>query len=691
MERIYGLIMKFFDEKPIFILGLIIRLLIIFSISPIAVSEWFSPFLETTTSLFTIDPWAFWLQNKGAFDAFPYGYAMWISFIPFSLISKIIGMPIEYGYEFTILFADLILLFVLNRFFPEKRRLILYVYWMSPIIIFANYGLGLNDIIPALLLTLSLFSIRNFELKKAGFFFAAAISAKLSMAIALPFFAIYLYNNKSLRQNYISFLLGFTLGLALLIFPFLFSSSGLQMIFDNPEMSKILILGFDMGFNHIIYAIPLIYLIILYFFWRIRRLNFDLFQAMTGMSFLLIVLATPSSPGWFVWSIPFLVMYQIASDRIAILLVSIFSLLFFLNTLFSEPIQMFNGVIFDLTDELSQFSKVIFIVDLVPTLLVSIGVLLVIRIWRETISKNDFFRLSRKPFSIGIAGDSGSGKDTYVYLVSNLFGSHSVVSLSGDDYHLWDRQKPMWQVMTHLNPMSNDLEGYSKDLLSLIDGKSIISKQYNHQTGKMGAPVLVKSNDFIFSSGLHALYLPILRDCYNLKVFLDIDEDLRRYFKVKRDVKDRGTSKDQSIKSLESRELDSERFVRPQSSYADLIFSLQPIRPKLLNELDDNQAPKMKLVAKTRLGLNEVSLNRVLVGVCGLHVDMNINENSTEVEIMIEGDSSPEDIQMAAGILCPQIIEFLDMHPKWEGGVNGLMQLITLSHFNQILTKRLIG
>jgi len=352
---------------------------------------------------------------------------------------------------------------------------------------------------------------------------------------------------------------------------------------------------------------------------------------------------------------------------------------------------MFNGVIFDLTDELSQFSKVIFIVDLVPTLLVSIGVLLVIRIWRETISKNDFFRLSRKPFSIGVAGDSGSGKDTYVHLISNLFGSHSVVSLSGDDYHLWDRQKPMWQVMTHLNPMSNDLEGYSKDLLSLIDGKSIISKQYNHQTGKMGAPVLVKSNDFIFSSGLHALYLPILRDCYNLKVFLDIDEDLRRYFKVKRDVKDRGTSKDQSIKSLESRELDSERFVRPQSSYADLIFSLQPIRPKLLNELDDNQAPKMKLVAKTRLGLNEVSLNRVLVGVCGLHVDMNINENSTEVEIMIEGDSSPEDIQMAAGILCPQIIEFLDMHPKWEGGVNGLMQLITLSHFNQILTKRLIG
>jgi uridine kinase len=290
-----------------------------------------------------------------------------------------------------------------------------------------------------------------------------------------------------------------------------------------------------------------------------------------------------------------------------------------------------------------------------------------------------------------VAGDSGSGKDTYVDLISKLFGSHSVVSLSGDDYHLWDRQKPMWQVMTHLNPMSNDLENYSKDLLSLIDGKNIISKHYNHETGKMSSPVLVKSNDFIFSSGLHALYLPILRDCYNLKVFLDIDENLRRFFKIRRDVKERGTSKDKSIKSLKLRESDSERFISSQLSYADLIFSLQPIHLKLLNELDDDQEPRLKLVAKTRMGLNEVSLNRVLVGVCGLHVDMNINENSTEVEIMIEGDASSDDIKMAASILCPQIIELLDINPEWDGGVNGLMQLITLSHFNQIITKRLLG
>jgi hypothetical protein len=51
--------------------------------------------------------------------------------------------------------------------------------------------------------------------------------------------------------------------------------------------------------------------------------------------------------------------------------------------------------------------------SLLHTSMVAIGVVLAIRIWREAISRNDFFRLSRKPFVIGIAGDSGSGKDTF--------------------------------------------------------------------------------------------------------------------------------------------------------------------------------------------------------------------------------------------------------------------------------------
>jgi uridine kinase len=246
----------------------------------------------------------------------------------------------------------------------------------------------------------------------------------------------------------------------------------------------------------------------------------------------------------------------------------------------------------------------------------------------------------------------------------------------------------MWQVMTHLNPMSNDLEGYANDLIALADGKDVQSRHYDHDTGKMSRPRRLKSNDFVIASGLHALYLPSLRNRYNLSIYLNIDETLRRYFKLHRDVQQRGHERDTVLAALGRREPDSARFIRPQEDYADLTLSLQPIHPRMLE--DDNggaHSLRYKLVTRSRDSLNELSLVRTLVGVCGLHVDK-IDINGAGSCLVIEGETSAADVAMAARILCPRMLEFLDVSPAWEDGILGLMQLVTLSQINQVMTER---
>lgn len=675
-----------------FVIGLAIRIALILSIVPLAATTWYVPFLESSTSSLILDPWSKWIAMGGTPIAFPYGYSMWLAFLPLTLLAKFLGFSLLYAYFATLLVADFCLLLVLQRLLPDREYLLLLTYWLSPIIILVSYSLGYNDLIPALLLILSILLVQRVELKMAGALCAAAISAKLSMVIALPFFAIYLFNNRALRQRFAAFLFGFSLCALVLGVPFLFSKAGLQMLIGNPEMGKVYQLAIHLTGTISVYVVPLIYLVMLYLTWRVRRLNFELFQATTGMAFLAIVLMTPASPGWFVWCIPFLVFYQSVSGRVALILVSAFSWLYVLSTLLMIPIQCANGYEFFLSSILHvsrNFENKA--VSFLHTFVTAIGLILAIRIWREAISRNDFFRLSRKPFVIGIAGDSGAGKDTFSDALAGLFGEHSVVTLSGDNYHLWDRHKPMWQVTTHLNPMANDLEGFGHDLVSLTDGKSVLTRYYDHANGKMTKPFRIKSNDFIIASGLHALYFSIFRECYNLKIYLDIDEGLRRHFKLRRDVHQRGHSIEKVLTSFEKREPDSERFIRPQSRHADLIFSLQPIHPRILENSLAPSSLRLKLVVSARNGFNELSMHRVLVGFLGLHVDIIEGNEGTEVRLTIEGETSAEDIAIAAQYLCPSVVAFLDIQPQWQDGITGLMQLITLSHINQALTKRFIN
>jgi uridine kinase/ribulose-5-phosphate 4-epimerase/fuculose-1-phosphate aldolase len=172
---------------------------------------------------------------------------------------------------------------------------------------------------------------------------------------------------------------------------------------------------------------------------------------------------------------------------------------------------------------------------------------------------------------ICISGSSGVGKTTIATLIQSILGNNKSIYLSGDDLHKWERTNPIWKTKTHLDPTQNNLESGHEDIISLLSGKEIERKQYNHHTGTWDNPLKVKPKEFIIYEGLHALYHVPTLERASLTIFVDTDESLKTEWKIRRDVKIRGYTESQVLETINQRKKDEELFIAPQRQKADVI------------------------------------------------------------------------------------------------------------------------
>ena len=108
-------------------------------------------------------------------------------------------------------------------------------------------------------------------------------------------------------------------------------------------------------------------------------------------------------------------------------------------------------------------------------------------------------------------------------------------------------------------------------------GRAILKPVYQHKDGTFGPPVYTQPKQFTLIEGLLGYHTEALRDCYDVLVFLDPPEELRRQWKVQRDCSRRGYTTDEVLEELDRREPDSE-LDRPQRRWADIVVSFQPGR-----------------------------------------------------------------------------------------------------------------
>ena len=172
---------------------------------------------------------------------------------------------------------------------------------------------------------------------------------------------------------------------------------------------------------------------------------------------------------------------------------------------------------------------------------------------------------------ISIAGDSGSGKTTLVNALESLLFDSSI-TIETDRYHKWERTSDMWNKYTHLHPEANHLEKMSEDVFRLKLGETIFSVDYDHSSGKFTEPKKIESKPFLLLCGLHTLYQEKIRNISEIKIFLDTEFELKKEWKIKRDVKERNYSLESILKSIEKRKLDFVNYIEPQKFYSNIII-----------------------------------------------------------------------------------------------------------------------
>ena len=187
------------------------------------------------------------------------------------------------------------------------------------------------------------------------------------------------------------------------------------------------------------------------------------------------------------------------------------------------------------------------------------------------ISNNSLYKRKNIPFTIGIAGDSGAGKTTMIAVVEKCLGEKNLLFIEGDGDHRWERGDENWDEITALNPKANYLYKQAEDLKHLRAGSSVRRVDYDHNTGKFTEQRKNRVKRYVLLCGLHALYLPQTRKNLDLKIYMDSDEKLRRFWKIQRDTSKRGYSKIAILKQIEDRMPDAVKYIYPQKEYADMI------------------------------------------------------------------------------------------------------------------------
>lgn len=152
--------------------------------------------------------------------------------------------------------------------------------------------------------------------------------------------------------------------------------------------------------------------------------------------------------------------------------------------------------------------------------------------------------MSKKPFVIGIAGGSGSGKTFFLKCFLNHFKDNEVCLVSQDDYYFRVAHNMTAEENKLYNfdePGTIDNELFLRDISKLIHGETVFQKEYTFNNPNAEPRLLeIKPAPIVIVEGLFILHFKEISELLDLKIFIDTDEEIALQRRLKRDLIERG-------------------------------------------------------------------------------------------------------------------------------------------------------
>jgi len=197
---------------------------------------------------------------------------------------------------------------------------------------------------------------------------------------------------------------------------------------------------------------------------------------------------------------------------------------------------------------------------------------------------------------IGVAGDSGCGKSTFLRRLSDLFGEEFITVICLDDYHSLDRKQRKETGITALDPRANNFDLMYEQIKALKNGQAIDKPIYNHETGMIDPPERVEPNHIIVVEGLHPLYDERVRSLLDFSVYLDISEEVKISWKIQRDMAERGHRYEDVLAAIRARKPDFDAYIEPQKEFADVVIQVLPTQ--LIKEDKERKVLRVRMLQR---------------------------------------------------------------------------------------------